>query len=88
MFFNAQKLKYIHVTYSFLEKKQVVQRCSAKKVLLKFHKIHRKTPVSGVSFLKKLFKNFIKKETLVQVFSREFYRTTMVGASARSFNLL
>ena len=30
MFFNGQKLEYIRVTYSVLEKKQVVQRCSAK----------------------------------------------------------
>ena len=49
---------------------------------LKFHKIHRKTPVpeaffnKGATLLKKRLWlqacNFIKKETLVQVFSSEF----------------
>ena len=41
----------------------------------KFHKIHRKTPVPDAFFKKRLWpqaSNFIKKETLVQVFSCEF----------------
>ena len=42
--------------------------CSIKKVFLKFRKIHRKTPVPEPLF---------KKETLVQVFSREFCKTLM-----------
>ena len=40
----------------------------------KFHKIHRKTPVPE-AFFNRLWPqacNFIKKETLVQVFSCEF----------------
>ena len=41
------------------EPEAVVQTCSVKKCFLKFHKIHRKTPVP-------------KKETLAQVFSCEF----------------
>ena len=45
-------------------------------VLLEFRKIHRKTPVPESPFLIKLqaveSDNFIKKETLVQVFSTEF----------------
>ena len=44
-----------------------VQRCSVKKVFLNFHKIHRKTPVSAPQAC-----NFIKKETLAQLFSCEF----------------
>ena len=43
------------------------QRCSVKKVFLE---IHRKTPVSPVSPAPAC--NFIKKETLAQVFSCEF----------------
>ena len=41
----------------------VVQKCSVKNVLLKIPQIHRRTPQDC---------NFIKKETLVQVFSCEF----------------
>ena len=41
-----------------------------KKVSYKFRKIHRKTPVSDIFFTS----NFIKKETVAQVFSREFYK--------------
>ena len=61
-----------------------------KKSSKKFHKIHRKTPVPE-SFLHKVTGcNFIKKETLAQVFSCEFceiskntlfYRTHLVVAS-------
>ena len=63
----------------------VVQRCSIKKVFLEFCKIHRKTPVPESQAC-----NFIKKETLAQVFSCEFceiskntflYRTPLVSAS-------
>ena len=59
-----------------------VQRCSVKRCLQKFHKIHRKTPV--------LEPLFIKKEVLAQVFSCEFckisnnnffHRTPLVAAS-------
>ena len=41
----------------------------------KFHKIHRKTPMPKTLLKKRLWPqacNFIKKETLVQVFSCEF----------------
>ena len=92
MFFNGQKLNYIHVTYPFLEKKQVVRG-----VLQKISQNSQENTSARVYFLKKLIKNFTKKETLAQVFSCEFcavskntffYRTPLVGASARSFNLL
>ena len=67
MFFNGQKLKYIRVTYSVLEKKQVVQRCSAK-----ISQNSQENICARVYFLKKLIKNFTKMETLAQVFSCEF----------------
>ena len=67
MFFNGQKLKYIHVTYYFLEKKQVVRG-----VLQKISQNSQENTSARVYFLKKLIKNFIKKETLAQVFSCEF----------------
>ena len=38
----------------------------------KFPKIHRKTPVPRLFFNKTLLKNFIKKESLAQLFSSEF----------------
>ena len=44
----------------------VNRRCSAKKVFLKFHKIHRKKPVPVAC-------NFLEKKTLLQVF--EFCET-------------
>ena len=62
------------------------QRCSVKKVFLKFCKIHRKTPVPESP----LVCNFIKNETLAQVFSCVFsesfqniffHRTPTVAAS-------
>ena len=42
-----------HFRTNFRETEAVAQRCSVKKVFLKFRKIHRKTPVP-VSFLIKL----------------------------------
>ena len=70
MFFNGQKLKYIHVTYSFLEKKQVVRG-----VLQKISQNSKENTSARVYFLKKLIKNFTKKET--QVFSCEFCAVSM-----------
>ena len=68
----------------------VAQRCSAEKVLLEISQNSQEKPVR-VSFLIKLQAcNFIKKETLTQVFSCEFceisnntisYRTPPVIAS-------
>ena len=49
----------------------VVRRCSVKKVLLKISQNSQENSCARVSFLN-FIKNFIKKETLVQVFSCEF----------------
>ena len=72
----------------------VAQRCSVKMVLLKFSQNSQENTCAEVSFLIKLQAeacNFIKKETLAEVFSCEFcaiyentffYRTPPVAASA------
>ena len=73
----------------------VVQRCSAKKVFLRISQNSQENTCTRVSFLIKLQAcNFIKKETLTQVFSCEFckisqntflYRTPLVAASEAYF---
>ena len=53
----------------------VAQRCSVKKVLLEISQTSQESTCARVSFLIKLQAeacNFIKKETLAQVFSCEF----------------
>ena len=53
----------------------VVQRCSVKKVFLKISQNSQENTCARASFLIKLqasVSNFIKKETLAQVFSCEF----------------
>ena len=75
-----------------LDAAAVVQRCSFKKVFLEISQNSRENTSARVSFLIKLQAyNFIKKETLAQVFSCEFceiskniflYRTPLVAASA------
>ena len=74
-------------------KKQSLGCVLSKSFSQKFHKNHRKTPVPESLFLKSCRSeacNFIKKETLAQVFSCEFYeiskntylhRTLLVAAS-------
>ena len=74
-------------------KKQSLECVLSKSFSQKFHKNHRKTPVPESLFLKSCRSeacNFIKKETLAQVFSCEFYeiskntylhRTLLVAAS-------
>ena len=71
----------------------VVQRCSVKKVFLEISQNSQGNTCARVSFLKKLQAeacNFIKKETVAQVFSCKFcgfckntfsYRTPLVAAS-------
>ena len=69
----------------------VVQRCSVKKVFFKISQNSQENTCTRVSFLTKLQAwNFIKKETLAQVFSCEFceisintfsYRTPLMNAS-------
>ena len=52
----------------------VVKRCSAKNVFLEISQNSQENFCASVSFLIKLQAcNFIKKETLAQVFSCEFY---------------
>ena len=59
------------------------RRFSVRKgVLRNLAKIHRKTPVPEVSFLM----NFIKKETLAQVFSCEFWAISS-GKRMYAFNV-
>ena len=73
----------------------VAQTCSVKKVFLEVSQNSQENACARVSFLVKLCRpqacNFIKKETLAQVFSCEFceiskntfsYRTPLVAASA------
>ena len=71
----------------------VTRSCSAKKVSYKFRKIQRKAPVPESFFFRPEASNFIKKESLAQVFSCEFcefckniflYETPPVVASAWS----
>ena len=72
----------------------VVQRCSVKKVFLEISQNSQRTTCVRVSFSIKLQAwNFIRKETLAQVFSCEFceiskntfsYRTPLVDASGGS----
>ena len=80
----------------------VTQRCSVKKMFCKeeIPQNLQKNTCARVSFLIKLYKlliNFIKKETLAQVFSCEFceiskntfsYRTPPAAASAARFDAL
>ena len=54
----------------------VAQRCSVKKAFLKISQNSKKNTCARVSFLMKFLTevcNFIKKETLAQVFSCEFF---------------
>ena len=72
----------------------VVQMCSVKKLFLEFSQISQENTCARVSFLIKMQAyacNFIKKETLAQVFSCEiceisknifFHRTPLVAVSA------
>ena len=72
----------------------VARRCSVKKVLHEISQNSHENTCAGVSFLIKLeVRNFIKKETVAQVFSCEFcevskknffYRTPPVDASVIS----
>ena len=78
----------------------VVQRCSVKKVFLEIPRNSQENTCARVSFLKKLQAkacDFIKKDTLAHVFSREFceiskniffYRTPLVAASAIVIHLV
>ena len=63
----------LHETYS----EAVIQRCSVKYVVLKISQNSQKNTSarasSSINFLIKFIKNFIKKDTLAQVFSYEFY---------------
>ena len=72
----------------------VAQRCHVKKFSQKFHKIYMKTPVPESLFSEAESCNFIKKETLAQVFSCEFckiakntfsHRTPPVATSVMRF---
>ena len=77
----------------------VAQRCSLKKLLLEISQISSENTCVRVSFLIKLQPstcNFIKKETLAQVFPIEiceifknayFYRTPLMAASDSSIKL-
>ena len=57
-----------------IEKEAVVQRGSVKKVFLEISQNSHENTCARVAFLLKLQAcNFIKKETLAQVFSCEFY---------------
>ena len=74
--------KELHLT------KVAARRCSVKKLFLEISQNSQESACARVSFLKK--NNFIKKETLAQLFSCEFckiskntfsYRTPLVVAS-------
>ena len=73
-------------TCNFINTKAVVRWCSLKKMFLEILRNSRESTCTRVFFLK-----FIKKETVAQVFSCEFwemskntffYRTPLVAASA------
>ena len=64
---STRKNWVTHINWMNSKKSEaLVWRCSVKKCSLKLCKIHRKTPEAC---------NFMKKETLVQVFSCEFSET-------------
>ena len=66
---SGQTFRNIYV----VEIETVVQRCSVKNVFLKISQNSEQNTCARVSFLIKLRAcNFIKKETLAQVFSYEF----------------
>ena len=66
------KLDYVFAPLS-LSTKAVAQRCFVKKVFFKISQNSQENTCARVSFLIKLQAcNFIKKETLAQVFSCEF----------------
>ena len=62
----------------------VARRCSVKKCFKNFCKISRKTPVPESLFLQAKPCKFIKKETLAQVFSREFCEISKNNFSCRT----
>ena len=78
----------------------VVQMCSVKKLFLEFSQISQENTCARVSFLIKMQAyacNFIKKETLAQVFSCEiceisknifFHRTPLVAAPINPISLI
>ena len=81
--------------FLLLTSEAVARRCSVKKVLLEISQNSQENTCARVSFLIKLQAscNFIKKETLAQVFSSEFceiskntfsYRAPLVAASVLS----
>ena len=87
-----KKLSDIHECQYFALPEAVSQRCSVKKVFIEISQNSQENTCARVSFLIKLqasASNFIKKETLAQVFSCEFckiskntfsYRTPPVAA--------
>ena len=84
--FRKNNLKYFFCNLFNIGAKAVAQRCSVKKVFLKISQNSQENTCARDSVLI----NFIKKETLVQVFSCEFceifktpffYRTSSVAAS-------
>ena len=78
-----------------MKQEALVQRCSVKKVFLEISQNSQENTRARVSFLIRLHEeacNFIKKETLAQVFSCEFcdiskntsfHRTPLVTASVK-----
>ena len=66
--FRKNNLKYFFCNLFNIEAKAVAQRCSVKKVFLKISQNSQENTCARDSVLI----NFIKKETLVQVFSCEF----------------
>ena len=89
----SEKLILVRFETGFHNSEAVTQRCSVKNVFLEILENSQEKTCATVSFLIKLQAwayNFIKKETLTQVFSCEFYeiskntfsyRTPLVAAS-------
>ena len=72
---NYNKWKFSHDTCYKICNRSKHQRCSTKKLFLKISQNLQENTYAKVSFLIKLQAwacNFIKKETLAQVFSYEF----------------
>ena len=81
---NLQKITHEKeiVSSKSIKREAVAKRCSVKKVFLKISQNSQENTCARVSFLIKLQE--VKKETLTQVFSGEFYEISKKTFSCRT----
>ena len=82
--YSKYMIFFIILEWNLHNSEAVAKRCSAKNVLWEISQNSRGNTCARVSFLIKLACSFIKKETLVQVFSYEFCKISKNTFSCRT----